>query len=154
MRHPSISHDPYEENNRQEKILELLLAIQRALTLKALYEKMIDVLTFTYKRFAPNLVPGIMYYVLTRRVLGIHPAEMLSNLLKRQALTPRWYILSIPVTIIVFTVLLLLEMAVVFIAVLGQQYVFWYLFIRKPKNDRRNPPRQKPPRRQRDIRFP
>ncbi|MCX8519504.1 MAG: hypothetical protein ORN21_05150, partial [Methylophilaceae bacterium] len=91
MRHPNISHDPYEENNRQEKILELLLAIQRVLTLKALYEKMIDVLTFTYKRFAPNLVPGITYYVLTRRVLGIHPAEMLSNLLKRQALTPRWY---------------------------------------------------------------
>ena len=136
MLYYNIENDPYDGSNKRQHLLELIMLVRRALTLKALYEKMIAIVTLTCKRIIPNLIPGVTYYVLTRYVLHIQPM----NLVDSHALTSQYgYKLSVIIGVTVMTVIGLVDMAMFGIAIISQQYVFWWLFQRKTKHDKRNP---------------
>lgn len=136
MLYYNIENDPYDGSNKRQHLLELIMLVRRALTLKALYEKMIAIVTLTCKRIIPNLIPGVTYYVLTRYVLHIPPI----NLIDSHALTSQYgYKLSVIIGVMVMTVTGLVDMAMFGIAIISQQYVFWWLFQRKTKHDKRNP---------------
>lgn len=146
----NTGYDPYDEGNKKQHLLALVLLIRRALTLKALYEKMVDIVIFTVKRIIPNMIPGCTYYVVTRYVLHIDPLTLVNH----NALINRYgpntgAVLSI----VIMSVIDLVDLTFLGIATLSQQFVFWRLFQRTPKIDKGNPPRPKSPRR-RDIKFP
>jgi len=145
----NVGYDPYDGSNKRQHLFELVMIIRRALTLKALYEKMIAIINFTCKRIIPHAIPALTYCTLTRGILHIHGPNIISG-----AVLTRCYGASASATlgIIGLTVLGLAEMTLLGICVMGQQYIFWWLFLRTPKKDSGRPPRPKPPRR-RDIKF-
>lgn len=146
----NIAYDPYDGSNKKQHLLELVMLLRRALTLKALYEKMVAIVTLTYKKIIPNLIPGITYYIIRRYVLQIDLLELID----RKALTLRYgYKICTIIEITIITIIGLGEMIATGIAVISQQYVFWWLFQRKHTLDDKNPPDRKPPRR-RNIQYP
>ena len=147
----NMGYDPYAGSHKKQHFLELVMLLRRALTLKALYEKMVSLLTLTFKRLIPNgVIPGLMYYYATRRYAFY---ARLVALVEQHGLTLQYGYKPAMLGIIALTVIDLLEMTMLGIAIIGQQYIFWRLFIRPRRIGNGNPPRPNPPRR-RNIQFP
>lgn len=146
----NTGYDPYDEGNKKQHLLELVMLIRRALTLKALYEKMVAIVTLTVKRIIPNALPGVTYYVITRYVLHIEPFRLVNY----NALLVRYGPNTAPIVhVLALSMIGLVDLTLFGLAILLQQFIFWWLFIRTPKTSNGNPPRPKPPRR-RNMQFP
>lgn len=158
----NLGYDPYGESENGNRtgptLAERIAVAYRMATVKALYAALLT-LALNAANLAVRLIPAGIWFGFTRVVLGIDPMSMVDPyrlLLVYGPKLPQALHWLFP---FLFGIVAMLDMCIMGLMILLQQYIIWFLFQRNkpnPKHDGHGPqgPRPSNPRRPRGpMRF-
>lgn len=162
MLNTNLGYDPYSEDENGKRpgptLAEHIAVAYRMATLKALREALIN-LALNAAHLAVRLIPGVIWIGFTRIVLGIDPMSIFDPYRLQHIYGPKLPSALHWLFPLIFGLVAMLDMCILGLMVLLQQYIIWFLFQRKvpnPKRDGRGPEGRRPsnPRRPRGpMRF-
>ena len=139
-------YDPYSYDEAVKKqrptLLGIIATIRRMVTLRVIYGVL-----FNSLKFVISLIPGVVWFAFSRRVLQIdpittaHPYRLVAKYGAYIAPKYHW------IFAFLYAVVGLLEMCIMGLMVLAQQYIIWFVFKRQKPLSNRDPRDPRPSRR-------
>lgn len=139
-------YDPYsydeDVKKQQPTLLGMIATARRVMTLRAIYGVLINII-----KLVVYSIPGVVWYAFTRFILGVdpiwnaHPYRLVAKY--GGYISPKYHWIFITL----YAMLGLLEMCIMGLTVLAQQYIIWFVFKRQKPPSKRDPRDPRPSRR-------
>jgi hypothetical protein len=145
MLNNNAAYDPYDETNKVRNLLELVVIIRRALLLRSLRETFRNIINLLVTRIIPNAIPGLIAFVVLPRVFhfapifSIDPQQMV--LKYGHKISTKYH----GIFLLLYSIIGVLDMLFRGLMVFAVQYVFWFIFQRKPSRGDTGPRRPRGP---------
>ena len=145
MLNNNTAYDTYDGTNKVHNLLELTVIIRRALLLRSLRETFRNIINLLVTRIIPNAIPGLIVFVVLPRVFHFDPIFSIDP---QQMVLKYGHKISAKyhgVLLLLYSIISVLDMLLRGLTVFAVQYVFWFIFQRKPSRGDTGPRRPSGP---------
>lgn len=141
MLNNNIAYDPYDGTNKVRNLVELIVIIRRALLLQSLREAFRNIINLMVTQIIPNALPGVVVFVVFPRVFHFNPIFSMDPqqmvLKYGHKIATRYH----GVFLLAYSIIGVLDMLFRGLMIFAVQYVFWFIFQRKPSQGGATPRR-------------